>query len=145
MIRASSTNRSVSALLLGRNTLCSQCPFCSDRVLETFLVVRGQTPRQAHNVVVVLDKAGDINNGQPSALARWIDSMDLKPGARAYHLGCGVGYYTAIMAEVVGPRGSVVGTEVNPDLAARAKENLSGYSKRDRTCLRRRDDRSGRV
>jgi protein-L-isoaspartate(D-aspartate) O-methyltransferase len=93
----------------------------------------------------VLDKAGDINNGQPSALARWIDSMDLKPCARAYHLGCGVGYYTAIMAEVVGPSGSVVGTEVNPDLAARAKENLSGYSKRDRTRLRRRDDRSGRV
>jgi protein-L-isoaspartate(D-aspartate) O-methyltransferase len=80
-----------------------------------------------HNVVVVLDKAGDINNGQPSALARWIDAMDLKPGARVYHLGCGVGYYTAIMAEVVGPDGSAVGGEVNPDLAARAQENLSGY------------------
>jgi len=80
-----------------------------------------------HNVVVVLDKAGDINNGQPSALARWIDALDLKPGARAYHLGCGVGYYTAIMAEIVGPDGSVVGSEVNPDLAARAQENLSCY------------------
>jgi protein-L-isoaspartate(D-aspartate) O-methyltransferase len=81
-----------------------------------------------HNVVVVLDKAGDINNGQPSALARWIDAMDLKAGARAYHLGCGVGYYTAIMAEIVGPQGSVVGSEVRPDLADRAKQNLSSYS-----------------
>jgi protein-L-isoaspartate(D-aspartate) O-methyltransferase len=81
-----------------------------------------------HNVVVVLDKAGDINNGQPSALARWIDALELKPGNRAYHLGCGAGYYTAIMAELVGPSGSVVGAEVNPDLAARAKESLSGYS-----------------
>jgi protein-L-isoaspartate(D-aspartate) O-methyltransferase len=80
-----------------------------------------------HNVVVVLDKAGDINNGQPSALARWIDALDLKPGNRAYHLGSGVGYYTAIMAETVGPEGSVVSTEVSPDLAARAQENLSGY------------------
>jgi protein-L-isoaspartate(D-aspartate) O-methyltransferase len=80
-----------------------------------------------HNVVVVIDREGDINNGQPSALARWIDEVDLKPGERVYHLGCGVGYYTAIMAEVVGPSGSVVGIEFNADLAARAKENLSGY------------------
>jgi protein-L-isoaspartate(D-aspartate) O-methyltransferase len=80
-----------------------------------------------HNVLVVLDKAGDINNGQPSALARWIEALDLKAGDRAYHLGCGVGYYTAIMAEVVGPGGGVVGIELHPDLATRAKENLSGY------------------
>lgn len=81
-----------------------------------------------HNVVISLDRAKDINNGQPSALARWIDAMALTPGDRAYHLGCGVGYYTAIMAEVVGPRGSVVGLELQPELAARAKENLAGYA-----------------
>ena len=80
-----------------------------------------------HNVVVVLDKAADINNGQPSALACWIDAMDLKSGERAYHLGCGVGYYTAIMAEVVGPEGAVTGSEVRADLAARARQNLHGY------------------
>jgi protein-L-isoaspartate(D-aspartate) O-methyltransferase len=81
-----------------------------------------------HNVVVSLDGAKDINNGQPSALGRWIDAMALKPGERAYHLGCGVGYYTAIMAEVVGPSGSVVGLELQPDLAARARENLANYA-----------------
>jgi protein-L-isoaspartate(D-aspartate) O-methyltransferase len=80
-----------------------------------------------HNVVIPLDKASDINNGQPSALARWVDALDLKLGARVYHLGCGVGYYTAVMAEVVGTAGTVVGSEVNPALAARAKENLSSY------------------
>jgi protein-L-isoaspartate(D-aspartate) O-methyltransferase len=80
-----------------------------------------------HNVLVALDPAKDINNGQPSALARWIDALDLKPGDRAYHLGCGVGYYTAIMAEVVGPEGSVVGIDANADLAARAKQNLASY------------------
>jgi protein-L-isoaspartate(D-aspartate) O-methyltransferase len=80
-----------------------------------------------HNVVIALDAAHDINNGQPSALARWIDALDLKAGDRAYHLGCGVGYYTAIMAEVVGPSGSVVGSEVQAELAARARENLAAY------------------
>jgi protein-L-isoaspartate(D-aspartate) O-methyltransferase len=81
-----------------------------------------------HNVVVSLDRAKDINNGQPSALGRWIDALELKAGARAYHLGCGVGYYTAIMAEVVGPSGSVVGVELQPELADRAKKNLAGYN-----------------
>src|SRR5580658_877546 len=56
-----------------------------------------------HNVVVSLDRAKDINNGQPSALASWIAALDLKSGERGYHMGCGVGYYTAIMAEVAGP------------------------------------------
>ncbi len=81
-----------------------------------------------HNVIVVLDPAGDINNGQPSALARWIDTLQLHPGKRVYHLGCGVGYYTAIMAEVVGPSGSVVATEIDANLARRAQENLANYT-----------------
>ncbi|MFZ0641007.1 MAG: methyltransferase domain-containing protein [Candidatus Acidiferrales bacterium] len=81
-----------------------------------------------HNVLVSLDRAKDINNGQPSALARWIDALALHPGERVFHLGCGVGYYTAIIAEVVGPTGSVVGLELQSDLASRAKENLASYA-----------------
>jgi protein-L-isoaspartate(D-aspartate) O-methyltransferase len=80
-----------------------------------------------HNVMIALDKAADINNGQPSALARWIDAMHLRRGERVYHLGSGVGYYTAIIAEVVGPQGSVVGTEVEPELVERAAKNLRAY------------------
>lgn len=88
-----------------------------------------EDPREVyHNVVISLDRAKDINNGQPGSLGRWIDALALRPGARAYHLGCSVGYYTAIMAEVVGPPGNVVGLELQPDLAARAKENLRGYA-----------------
>jgi protein-L-isoaspartate(D-aspartate) O-methyltransferase len=91
--------------------------------------VEVEDPREVyHNVLISLDRAKDINNGQPGSLGRWIDALALKPGERVYHLGCGVGYYTAIMAEVVGPRGSVVGLELQPDLAARAKENLADYA-----------------
>ncbi len=81
-----------------------------------------------HNAVVALDGAKGINNGQPGALARWIDALALQPAERAFHLGCGVGYYTAIIAEVVGPSGSVVALELQSDLAARAKENLASYA-----------------
>jgi protein-L-isoaspartate(D-aspartate) O-methyltransferase len=80
-----------------------------------------------HNVLVAIDASRRLNNGQPSALLRWIDALDLKRGDRVYHLGCGVGYYTAIIAEAVGPTGTVVASEVDPDLAARARTNLASY------------------
>lgn len=80
-----------------------------------------------HNVLVAIDPARYLNNGHPSTLAYWIASLDLKTGARVYHAGCGVGYYTAILAEVVGPQGSVIAIDVDSTLAARARQNLSGY------------------
>jgi protein-L-isoaspartate(D-aspartate) O-methyltransferase len=40
-----------------------------------------EDPREVyHNVVISLDRAKDINNGQPGSLARWIDALALKPG-----------------------------------------------------------------
>ena len=42
-------------------------------------------------------------------------------------MGCGTGYYTAIMAEIVGASGGVIAVEIDPDLAARAKQNLAAY------------------
>jgi protein-L-isoaspartate(D-aspartate) O-methyltransferase len=80
-----------------------------------------------HNILVALDPDRHLNNGQPSALARWIDALELRAGDRVYHLGCGVGYYTAIMAEVVGAGGRVAASEVDAGLAARARENLAAY------------------
>ncbi len=85
-------------------------------------------PRQLyHDVLVALDASRGLNNGQPSALAHWMDALHLKRGDRVFHLGCGTGYYTAIMAEVVGSEGAVLAAEVEPELAERAKQNLAGY------------------
>jgi len=81
-----------------------------------------------HNVLVALKRAQSLNNGQPSALASWIAALDLAPGVRVFHVGCGTGYYTAIMSEVVESSGAVVAAEVDPDLAAQAAENLRGYA-----------------
>ena len=80
-----------------------------------------------HNVLISLDAARNLSNGQPGSLAHWINALNLKAGDRVFHLGCGVGYYTAIMAEVVGAGGSLVAVEVDAGLAARAKENLADY------------------
>ncbi|MGB9233547.1 MAG: methyltransferase domain-containing protein [Terriglobales bacterium] len=81
-----------------------------------------------HNVTVALDASRNLCNGQPGSLAAWLSALDLQPGSRVFHLGCGVGYFTAIIAEVVGITGQVIASEVDASLAARAQQNLVGYS-----------------
>jgi protein-L-isoaspartate(D-aspartate) O-methyltransferase len=81
-----------------------------------------------HNVTFALDASRNLNNGQPASVAAWISALDLQPGNRVFHLGCGVGYFTAIIAEVVGVTGRVVASEVDGGLASRAQQNLVGYS-----------------
>lgn len=81
--------------------------------------------RLYHNVAVAIDPARMLFNGAPSLLGACIDRLGLGPGHRVLHVGCGLGYYSAIMAHCVGPSGRVVAVEVDEDLAARARENLS--------------------
>ena len=76
------------------------------------------------DVLVAIDATRNLNNGLPSGLCRWIDALELQEGERVIHAGCGTGYYTALMAEVVGENGKAVGIEYDPDLAAQAKRNL---------------------
>jgi protein-L-isoaspartate(D-aspartate) O-methyltransferase len=77
-----------------------------------------------HNVVVAIDATRQLNNGQPGFLALLIEALELQWGDRVVHIGCGLGYYTAIVAEVVGPAGSVTAVELDPTLAARAGTHL---------------------
>lgn len=78
-------------------------------------------------VLVALDPQRKLSNGEPVALAQWLDQLALEPGNRFAHVGCGVGYYTAIAAEAVRPGGQSLGLEMVPDLAQRAGRNLASY------------------
>ena len=77
-----------------------------------------------HNVVLAIEPARQLFNGQPSTIGIWIDALGLAPGARVLHVGAGLGYYTAIMAHIVGPRGRVMAIEVDEALASEARSNL---------------------
>ena len=83
------------------------------------------------DVLVAIDTSRGLNNGQPSGLASWIDALELKSRERVIHIGCGTGYYTAILAEIVGPTGHVTAIDVDVQLAHRARTNLAGYSQVD--------------
>src|SRR5258708_4857380 len=53
------------------------------------------------DLLVALDPERRLNNGLPSALARWIDALDIEEGDHVVHAGCGTGYYIAILPHIV--------------------------------------------
>jgi protein-L-isoaspartate(D-aspartate) O-methyltransferase len=79
------------------------------------------------NDLVAIDTGRQINNGQPSLHAYLLNAAAPRKGEHVVHVGTGSGYYTAIMAEMVGPSGRVTGVEYDPQLAQGAAANLAAY------------------
>ena len=78
------------------------------------------------DLVIALDPARGVNNGSPSLHAKLLEALGPKPGEHIVHVGAGAGYYSAILAELVGPTGRVTAVEFDAALAERAKTLLSG-------------------
>jgi protein-L-isoaspartate(D-aspartate) O-methyltransferase len=76
------------------------------------------------DVLVALDRAKGINNGQPSLHALCIATLHLSRTDHVLHIGAGTGYYTAILAELAG---SVAAFEIETALAAQAVSNLAPW------------------
>ena len=55
---------------------------------------------------------------------RWMQAS-VRAGARALDIGANVGYYTALLATLVGPRGVVVACEPDPDNAALLRRTIA--------------------
>lgn len=66
-----------------------------------------------------------VNNGSPSLHARCLHALSPREGERVAHIGAGTGYYTALLAHLVGPKGHVLAVEFDPALAERARANLA--------------------
>jgi protein-L-isoaspartate(D-aspartate) O-methyltransferase len=79
------------------------------------------------DVAIALDPARMLNNGSPGFLARAIAALAPREGETVAHIGCSTGYYSAILAEIVGPSGRVIAVELAPDLVERARKNLARW------------------
>ena len=67
-------------------------------------------------------------NSQPSTVRAMLDLLEVAPGHRVLDVGCGSGWTTALLGDLVGPEGEVVGVEIVPDLVATGRENLGAYA-----------------
>ncbi len=79
------------------------------------------------DVLVPLGAGRGLNNGQPSLHALCLNALAPQEGEHAVHVGAGTGYYTAVLAMLVGKTGRVDAYEIEPELAGRAEGNLAGF------------------
>ncbi len=74
--------------------------------------------------LISLDGDKGINNGSPIINAIGIEALELSPGMKVYQVGTGGGYYTAILSDIVGKTGEVIGLEIDPHQYTNSRENL---------------------
>jgi len=94
--------------------------------------LRGYDAVASHDPVVLYQDAlfaltsqNGVNNGSPSLHARCLHALRLREGERVAHIGAGTGYYTALLAYLVGAQGHVLAVEFDPVLAERARDKLA--------------------
>jgi protein-L-isoaspartate(D-aspartate) O-methyltransferase len=71
-----------------------------------------------------LDIGHGQTNSQPRTVRAMLELLDVQPGQRVLDVGSGSGWTTALLAELVGPTGSVLGVERVPELVVTGAANL---------------------
>ena len=79
------------------------------------------------NALFALDRSRGINNGEPTLHGQLLGALAPERGDRAIHVGCGTGYYTAILGLLVLPAGRVTAYEIEADLAEKARQCLAPW------------------
>jgi len=77
------------------------------------------------DILVALEEERSINNGQPALHALCLAALNVQESETVVHVGAGTGYYTAVLAELIGPAGQVFAYELEPELAHRASATLA--------------------
>jgi protein-L-isoaspartate(D-aspartate) O-methyltransferase len=83
--------------------------------------------RLYHDVLVAIDEKRRLDTGLPSLWAHFLDILDIKEKERVVQIGCGLGYYSAILSEMVGPQGTVLAIDCEKKFVERARSNLREY------------------
>ena len=103
-------------------------PWLIESLEGTYYPSDDADPRHVlHGVGVAIDPARLLNNANPVRFAAQIELVAPRPGETVFHVGAGLGYFSALFAEMVGPAGAVTAAEIDPDLASRARANLTAW------------------
>jgi protein-L-isoaspartate(D-aspartate) O-methyltransferase len=67
---------------------------------------------------------------QPRTVGQMLRLLDVEPGMAVLDVGSGSGWTTALLAELTGPSGLVIGVEIEPRLALWGASNLAHVGQR---------------
>jgi protein-L-isoaspartate(D-aspartate) O-methyltransferase len=90
--------------------------------------------------VVITKRAEDgsalSSASHPNLVASMLEELDVQPGHRVLEIGAATGINAALLAELVGPTGTVLTIEIDDDLAAGARTALTaaGYDQVEVIC-----------
>lgn len=102
--------------------------FSTGMMPETYQLTPNAEPHHLyHNVMVAIDPERELNTALPSYMASVLESASIHVGARVAQIGAGLGYFSAILGNLVGPTGSIVALEVETSLAKQCQRNLANY------------------
>tara|TARA_Y100000310_G_scaffold322716_1_gene382080 strand:- start:3004 stop:3636 length:633 start_codon:yes stop_codon:yes gene_type:complete len=62
---------------------------------------------------------------QPTTVMVMLDALEVKEGDKIFEVGSGAGYQAALLSQLVGTSGTVISTEVVPELVTLAKKNMN--------------------
>ncbi|RXG99259.1 protein-L-isoaspartate O-methyltransferase family protein [Bradyrhizobium zhanjiangense] len=79
------------------------------------------------NVLVAIDARRRLDTGLPSLWAHFIDVLEVGEKDRVVQIGCGLGYFSAVLSKIVGPKGRVLAIECDERFAKRAAGHLRAY------------------
>ncbi|MCA0251968.1 MAG: protein-L-isoaspartate O-methyltransferase [Actinobacteria bacterium] len=66
-------------------------------------------------------------NSQPWTVQFMLELLHVPDGARVLDVGSGSGWTTALLARLTGPKGSVLGVEIVPELVEMGRANLAPF------------------
>ncbi|UPK34123.1 methyltransferase domain-containing protein [Bradyrhizobium sp. 186] len=80
-----------------------------------------------NNMLVAIDARRKLDTGLPSLWAHFIDVLGVEEKDRVVQVGCGHGYFSAVLSKIVGPKGRVLAIECDQRLAECAANYLRSY------------------
>jgi len=105
----------------------------SRRIIEAFEKIKREDflPAEMRNLAEI-NEALPIGYGQtisqPLVVAFMLEQLCPRPGDKILDIGSGSGWTSALLAEIVGPKGKVIAIEIIPELMEFGKNNVAKYN-----------------